>query len=166
MNNKLNKLRREVNIIKEALDGFAEKSFSGLGRAKPGDMIEIGFEGANSNQSKLRTRVDKIINKNGQKLIQDAEGNLFFPDGRIFKAKSAYLTKYVQTSKNLRGKIVPRPNTSARQITKKEEVVNIKKGVAEYFRKFDWMKLTPAEMLEVGKIIHVGFSQLEKIKDL
>ena len=127
-------------------EGYAPNSVTGLHNAKPGDFIEIGFEGT---RYKSKSKIEKIVSNNR---LQDTDGNIFDRNGIIFRKKASWV-------KQAGDKIV-----SARQITQAEYKEQILDFVNRQLREFDWKKIPIDDLIEVGKIIKRGFPQLEDIK--
>ena len=132
-------------LLKESPMGYSDTRVTGLANAKPGDVIEIGFEGT---RYKQRARIAKIV---ANDRLMDTEGNIFNRNGIIFRKKGSWI-------KQAGKKIV-----SARQITYKEYTDSIMEFVSKSLKDFDWAKLSPETLIEVGKLIHRGFPQLDQI---
>jgi len=132
-------------LLKESPMGYSDTRVTGLANAKPGDAIEIGFEGT---RYKQRARIAKIV---ANDRLMDTEGNIFNRNGIIFRKKGSWI-------KQAGKKIV-----SARQITYKEYTDSIMEFVSKSLKDFDWAKLSPETLIEVGKLIHRGFPQLDQI---
>jgi len=141
-----NKMKLKDLILE--IDGYADKRVVGLANVKPGDAIEIGFEGT---RSKARSKIVKVV---ANDRLMDAEGNIFNRNGIIFRKRGSWVKHAGANSKII----------SARQITKKEYIDSIMSFVSKQLKEFDWAKLPPETLIEVGKLIHIGFPQLEKIK--
>ena len=136
-----------INIIKESIHGYSDTRVVGLANAKPGDVIEIGFEGT---RSKSRTRIVKVV---ANDRLMDADGNIFDRNGVIFRKRGSQVKHLGANSKII----------SARQITYKEYTDSIISFVSKSLGNFDWSKLSPETLVEVSKLIHLQFPQLEKI---
>lgn len=128
------------------LQGYADENFKGLYRAKPGDNIEIGFEGS---RVKYTTKIDKIVS-NGR--LQDTEGNIFDRNGIIYRKKGSWV-------KFAGDKII-----SARQITIKEYEKNIMQFINKQLHEFDYTTLPISSLQQIGKIIGRSFPQLDNLK--
>ena len=73
------------NLIGEHIDGYSDTRVTGLANAKPGDAIEIGFEGT---RSKSRSKIIKVV---ANDRLMDAEGNIFNRNGIIFKKRGSWV---------------------------------------------------------------------------
>ena len=133
--------------LSEAITGYSETRVTGLAHAKPGDAIEIGFEGT---RSKYHTRIVKIV---ANDRLMDNEGNIFNRNGIIFRKRGSWIKHVGANSKII----------SARHITIKEYKDTMIGMVSKTLNDFDWAKLSPGTLIEVGKLIHIGFPQLEDL---
>lgn len=117
-------------IIKEEMESYR----GGLYQAKVGDMLWIGQSGM---RGKYRSKIIKIF-PDGK--IGDSEGNIFNPDGRLYRSSHPQFQK--QTNP---GKV-----TSARIVTQSDFDKEFKQIKTDFLRKFDWEKL---DIQDLEKII-------------
>jgi len=114
-----------------------EKVRPGLHQAKVGDAIHIGIGGT---RGKWYSTVKKIDRKTGR--ITDRDGNIFNPDGRVFRRKT-YPFK--------QSKIV-----SAKIVSQKEFDKQYKKIKIEFLRKFKWDSMDIDEIEKIIDMMPVG----------
>lgn len=131
------------SLLTEEIPGYSADTMRGLYRAKVGDFIQIGIEGS---RVKYRSKIIKIV-KNDK--LQDENGNVFNRDGRIQVRKSSWVKAYGNK------KIV-----SAKRITEDEYKKNILQFISSILQKYDYSKLHPEKLKELGKIIGMSFPQL------
>lgn len=124
---KMSKLKQ---IIKEEL----EKYKGGLYQAKVGDTLWIGMSGMNG---KDRSKVTKLY-PDGK--IGDSEGNIFNPDGRLYKSTNIRYQK-----KSNPGKIISAKLATQSDFNKEHKQIKV-----DFLRKFDWDKM---DIFELEKII-------------
>lgn len=117
-------------IIKEEL----EKYKGGLYQAKVGDTLWIGMSGMNG---KDRSKVTKLY-PDGK--IGDSEGNIFNPDGRLYKSTNIRYQK-----KSNPGKIISAKLATQSDFNKEHKQIKV-----DFLRKFDWDKM---DIFELEKII-------------
>ena len=135
---------KQIKLL-EAINGYSDKPVTGLATAKPGDVIEIGFEGTRFKQLSI---ISKVVSNDR---LQDENGNIFNRNGIIFRKKRTWI-------KQAGDKIV-----SARQVTVKEYKKRMMDFVEKQLKNFQWSKLDPEQLIEIGKIIKIGFPQLEDL---
>lgn len=116
-------------IIKEEL----EKYKGGLYQAKIGDKLWVGMSGM---IGKDRSTVTKIY-PNGK--IGDSEGNIFNPDGRLYKS----------TNPRYQKKSNPNKIVSAKLITQSDFDKEHKQIKVDFLRKFDWNKIDISELEKI-----------------
>lgn len=121
--------------LKQIIREEMEKYSGGLYQAKVGDMLWIGMSGM---QGKDRSKVTKIFS-DGK--IADSEGNIFNPDGRLYKSTNLRYQKKSNPNKIVSAKI------STQQDLNKE----YKKIKTDFLRKFDWDKM---DIQDLEKIIN------------
>ena len=116
-------------IIKEEMERYK----GGLYQAKVGDILWIGMSGM---VGKGRSKVTKIFS-DGK--IADSEGNIFNPDGRLYK------------SSNLRWQKKTNPNkiVSAKIATQSDLDKEYKKIKIDFLRKFDWDKMNIEDLEKI-----------------
>ena len=103
----------DKNKLKQIITEEVEKYIRGLYQAKVGDPIWIGVQG---DLGKNRSEISKILPDG--KLV-DKLGNIYFPNGRLYRGGDANTTKKTNPGKEI----------SAQLITQKEfgnEYKNIK----------------------------------------
>jgi hypothetical protein len=116
-------------IIREEL----EKYKGGLYQAKVGDMLWIGISGM---VGKDRSKVTKIFS-DGK--IADSEGNIFNPDGRLYKSSNLRYQKKTNPGKIVSAKI-------ATQSDLDKEYKTIK---TDFLKKFDWDKMNIEDLEKI-----------------
>ena len=121
-------------LIREESDRYKK----GLYQVKIGDWIAVGKEGR---RWKIKRKVSKIL-PDGK--IVDENGNIFFPDGRLFRGgnKDSDLMKKYSSGKQVSAQIVTQRDFD-------EEYKHIK---VDFLRKFDWNSL---DITQLEKIIDV-----------
>jgi len=116
-------------IIKEELERYK----GGLYQAKVGDMLWIGISGM---VGKDRSKVTKIFS-DGK--IADSEGNIFNPDGRLYKSSNPRWQK----------KTNPNKIVSAKIATQSDLDKEYKKIKIDFLRKFDWDKMNIEDLEKI-----------------
>jgi hypothetical protein len=118
-----------IQVIKEELT-----TLRGLYRAKVGDKIWIGKQGQ---QYKSRSEITKIL-PDGKLVSKD--GNIFYPNGRLYKGSSPQYQK----TKN------PGKEVSAQLATQEDFNKEYKRIKVDFLRKFDWDKM---DIVDLEKLI-------------
>jgi hypothetical protein len=116
-------------IIREEM----EKYKGGLYQAKIGDMLWIGMSGM---IGKDRSKVTKIFS-DGK--IADSEGNIFNPDGRLYKSSNSRYQKKTNPDKIVSAKIA----------TQSDLDKEYKKIKTDFLRKFDWDKMNIEDLEKI-----------------
>jgi hypothetical protein len=106
------------------------KYVGGLYQAKPGDVLWIGISGM---VGKDRSNVVKIYS-DGK--VGDNVGNIFNPDGRLYKSNNSRWQK----------KTNPNKIVSAKIATQTDFDIEYKKIKVDFLRKFNWETLNVTEI--------------------
>lgn len=114
----------------------------GLYQAKVGDSIKIGQEGLSW---KYYSKVQKILDSGK---IVDSEGNIFFPNGRLYKGKSQSLQKSRNKNKEV----------SAQLITQEDFDDQYKKSKIDFLKSFDYSKLKIEDIEKITDAIPVKYA--------
>lgn len=109
-----------VELIKEELT-----TLRGLYRAKVGDKIWIGKQGQ---QYKDRSEITKIL-PDGKLVSKD--GNIFYPNGRLYKGSSFQYQKTKNPGKEISAQLATQEDFD-------KEYKNIK---IKFLRRFNWEKM-------------------------
>jgi len=108
-------------IIKEELERYKK----GLYQAKVGDKIWIGKQ---DQQYKDRSEITKIL-PDGKLVSKD--GNIFYPNGRLYKGSSPQYQKTKNPGKEISAQLATQGDFD-------KEYKNIK---VEFLRRFNWEKM-------------------------
>jgi hypothetical protein len=109
------------------------KYVGGLYQAKPGDMLWIGISGM---VGKDRSNVVKIYS---DRKVADDAGNIFNPDGRLYRSKNPRWQK----------KTNPNKIVSAKIATQTDFDIEYKKIKVDFLRKFNWETLNVTEIEQI-----------------
>ena len=143
-----------MSLLSEAIQHLSEKQIKrnkgavltpikGLYNAKPGDIIEVGFEGS---RQKYVTKIDKIVSNDR---LQDRDGNLFGRDGMVYRRKSGWMW-------DTKGKIV-----FARHMTQTQLDDDLRKRKIEYLKSARWNEMSDDKLNDVLALMRVSFSTMQ-----
>jgi|TARA_R110002167_G_scaffold30340_6_gene100292 hypothetical protein len=123
----------EKQQLKQLICEVLEKYTKGLHQSKIGDKVYIGIEGT---RGKWFDEISKIFDDGKVKV---KGGDIFNPDGRIFRGKSITFQKQHNKNKTISAKI----------ITQKEFDQSFKNIKVDFLRRFDYNKLKIEDILTI-----------------